>query len=141
MTPTLAEHDRNIQQIRPRRNDWDPPGIILNVRNGVEAGMFVQISTDNQIKSDAESNARLEEQIRTKLKRFEQRLTHVEVHVEDVNGHKGGDADKRVSLEARPSGHEPVAVHAEAARVENAVSLAANKAVRALEHALDKSRH
>lgn len=103
--------------------------------------MFVQISTDNQIKSDAESNARLEEQVRTKLKRFEQRLTHVEVHVGDANGHKGGDADKRVSLEARPSGHEPVAVHAEAARVENAVSLAANKAVRALEHALDKSRH
>jgi len=65
--------------------------------------MFVQISTDNQIKSDAESNARLEEQVRTKLKRFEQRLTHVEVHIEDVNGHKGGDADKRVSLEARPS--------------------------------------
>ena len=27
--------------------------------------MFVQISTDNQIKSDAESNARLEEQVRT----------------------------------------------------------------------------
>jgi ribosome-associated translation inhibitor RaiA len=103
--------------------------------------MFVRISTDNQIRSDAESNARLEEQVRAKLKRFEQRLTHVEVHVEDVNGHKGGDADKRVSLEARPSGHEPVAVHAEATRVENAVTLAANKALRALEHALDKSRH
>ena len=103
--------------------------------------MFVQISTDNQIKSDAESNARLEAQVRTKLKRFEQRLTHVEVHVEDVNGHKGGDADKRVSLEARPTGHAPIAVHAEAPRVENAVNLAAEKAVRALEHALDKRGH
>ena len=103
--------------------------------------MFVQINTDNQIKSDAESNARLEERVREKLKRFEKRLTHVELHVEDVNGQKGGDADKRVSLEARPAGHEPIAVHAEAARVENAVTLAANKAAKALGHALDKVRH
>ena len=103
--------------------------------------MFVQISTDNQLKSDAEANARLEEKVRAKLRRFEQRLTHVEVHVEDVNGHKGGDADKRVSLEARPSGHEPVAVHAEAPRVENAVNLAADKAIRALDHALAKRGH
>jgi predicted component of type VI protein secretion system len=103
--------------------------------------LFVQISTDNQIKSDAESNARLEERVRAKLRRFEQRLTHVEIHVEDVNGHKGGDADKRVSLEARATGHAPVAVHAEAARVDNAVTLAADKAVRALAHALDKRGH
>ena len=52
--------------------------------------------------------------MRGKLKRFEQRLTHVEVHVADVNGAKGGDGDKRVSLEARANGHAPVAVHAEA---------------------------
>ena len=103
--------------------------------------MFVQISTDNQIKSDAESNARLEERVRAKLRRFERRLTHVEVHVEDVNGHKGGDADKRVSLEARATGRDPVAVHAEAARVENAVSMAADKAARALAHALGKRGH
>ncbi|MBV9882932.1 MAG: HPF/RaiA family ribosome-associated protein [Sphingomonadaceae bacterium] len=103
--------------------------------------MFVQINTDNQIKSDAESNERLEERVRAKLKRFEQRLTHVELHVSDVNGQKGGDADKRVSLEARPTGHEPIAVHAEATRVETAVTQAADKAVRALEHALERGRH
>jgi ribosome-associated translation inhibitor RaiA len=127
--------------MKRRRNVYDLPGIIHCISISVEAGMFVQISTDNQIKSDAESNARLEERVRAKLKRFEQRLTHVEVHVEDVNGHKGGDADKRVSLEARPTGHEPIAVHAEATRVESAVSLAADKAVRALAHALDKRGH
>lgn len=102
--------------------------------------MFVQISTDNQIKSDAEANARLEERVRSKLKRFDTRLTHVEVHVTDVNGAKGGDNDKRVSLEARANGHAPVAVHAEAHRVDNAVTLAADKAVRALDHALGKRK-
>lgn len=100
--------------------------------------MFVQIRTDNQIKSDAEANARLEERVRSKLRRFEQRLTHVEVHVADMNGAKGGDGDKRVTLEARASGYEPVAVHAEADRVENAVTIAAEKAARALDHALGK---
>jgi hypothetical protein len=102
--------------------------------------VFVQIRTDNQIVSDSEANDRLEQKVRAKLRRFEQRLTHVEVHVEDVNGTKGGE-DKRVSIETRPAGHPPVAVHAEAARVENAVTLAADKAVKALQHALDKNGH
>jgi ribosome-associated translation inhibitor RaiA len=96
--------------------------------------MFVQINTDNQILSDAEANERLEQRVRDKLARFEKRLTHVEVHVADVNHQKGNGADKRVSLEARPTGHQPVAVHAEAKRIEDAVTAAANKAVRALEH-------
>ena len=100
--------------------------------------MFVQVSTDNQIVSDAEANARLEERVRAKLKRFESRLTHVEVHVADVNGTKGGSNDKRVSLEARANGHAPVAVTADAARIETAVTQAANKAIRALDHALGK---
>lgn len=100
--------------------------------------MFVQISTDNHIKSDAEANARLEERVRTKLRRFEQRLTHVEVHVADVNGPKGGAGDKRVSLEARGAGCDPVAVHADAERIDNAVALAADKAARALDHALGR---
>ena len=102
--------------------------------------MFVNIRTDNQIVSDAEANARLEEKVRAKLKRFEARLSDVEVHVSDVNGSKGGDGDKRVSLEARANGHPPVAVHAEADRIETAVTLAADKAVRALDHALSKGK-
>jgi len=100
--------------------------------------MFVQIRTDNHLKSDAEANARLEDKVRAKLRRFEQRISGVEVHVADMNGAKGGDGDKRVSLEVRLSGHEPVGVHADAARVDNAVTAAADKAVRALDHALGK---
>jgi hypothetical protein len=99
--------------------------------------MFVQISTDNQIETDADANGQLEQRIRAKLKRFEQRLTHVELHVSDVKGAKGG-IDKRVSLEVRPTGHSPIAVHADAAMVPAAVTAAADKAVRALDHTLGK---
>jgi len=106
--------------------------------------LFVQINTDNQIKSDAEANERLEQRIRQKLRRFERRLTHVELHVSDINAAKGGN-DKRVSLEVRPTGHEPLAVHADAQRIEDAVTAAAEKAARALDHALgrveDSKRH
>ena len=102
--------------------------------------MFVQIKTDNRIVTDAEANARLEERVRARLKRFETRLTHVEVHVADVNATKGGDGDKRVSLEARATGHAPVTVHAEAERIDIAVTAAADKALRALDHALGKQR-
>ena len=99
--------------------------------------MFVQINTDNQIKSDADANARLEQRIRSRLRRFERRLTHVELHVSDINGSKGGK-DKRVSLEVRANGHAPLAVHADAPRVDEAVTVAADKAVRALDHALGR---
>ena len=99
--------------------------------------MYIQINTDNQIKSDAEANERLEQRIRQKLKRFEKRLTHVELHVSDTNAAKGGN-DKRVSLEVRPTGHEPLAVHADGQRVDDAVAAAADKAARALDHALGK---
>ena len=108
-------------------------------RSRVEATLFVQIKTDNQIKSDADANARLEQRIREKLRRFEQRLSHVELHVSDANGSKGGN-DKRVSLELRPAGHAPVAVHADAHRVEAAVTAAIDKAARALSHALGKQK-
>lgn len=102
--------------------------------------MFVQVSTDNHLVSDADANGRLEERVRQKLRRFEARLTHVEVHVSDANGIKGGGGDKRASLEARGSGHEPVAVHAEAPRVELAVAAAADKALRALDHAFARQK-
>ena len=99
--------------------------------------MFVQINTDNQIHSDAGANERLEDRIRSRLRRFERRLTHVELHISDVNGSKGG-ADKKVSLEVRANGHAPLAVHAEAGRVEDAVTVAVDKAARALDHALGR---
>ena len=97
----------------------------------------MQIHTDNQIKSDAEANERLERRIRSRLRRFERRLTRVELHVSDVNGSKGGN-DKHVSLEVRPSGHEPIAVHADGERIDDAVAVAADKAARALDHVLGR---
>ena len=98
--------------------------------------MFIQINTDNQVQSDADRDARIEEQVRQRLARFESRITDVEIHVSDVNGQSGGDL--RATLEARVNGVPPVAVAENGASVDRAILGAAKKAVRALDHQLGK---
>ncbi|HYW15942.1 MAG TPA: HPF/RaiA family ribosome-associated protein [Allosphingosinicella sp.] len=100
--------------------------------------MFIQIHSDNQIESDSERDSRLEEQIRQRLARFEGRITDVEVHVSDVNGPRGGNADLRASIEARVNGIPPVAAVDQGDTVDRAVIGAAKKVVRALDHQLGK---
>ncbi len=100
--------------------------------------MFIQIHTDNQIEADNERDDRLEDQIRQRLARFEERVTHIEVHVSDVNGPRGGSSDLRASLEARINGLQPIAVHDNGPDVQRAVLGAARKAASALDHQLGK---
>ena len=100
--------------------------------------MFINIHVDNQIESDSERAARLEEQIRQRMARFEERITDIQVHVSDVNGPKGGAGDLRSSMEVRVNGIQPVAVVEHGTDVDRAVIGAAKKAVRALDSQLGK---
>jgi hypothetical protein len=104
----------------------------------MESALFIQIHADNQIDSDNGRDGRLEEQIRQRLARFEDRITDVEVHVSDVNGPRGGDSDLRCTMEARVSGIPPVAAVDEADTVDRCVIGAAKKVVRALDHQLGR---
>jgi hypothetical protein len=100
--------------------------------------VFIQIHTDNQIDGRAGQDPQLEEQVRQRLARFEDRITDVEIYVSDVNGRRGGSADLRCTLEARIAGFQPVAVAEQGATVDRAVLAAAKTAVRALDHQLGK---
>ena len=100
--------------------------------------MFIQIHTDNQLPSDADRDAQMEEQIRQRLARFEGRITDVKVHVSDINGPRGGAADLRCTMEARVNGLAPIAVTDNGSTVDRAILGAAKKAVRALDHQLGK---
>ena len=100
--------------------------------------LFIQIHADNQVPSDNERDTRLEEQIRQRLARFEGRITDVEVHVSDINGPRGGNADMRCTMEARVNGLPPVAAIDEGNTFDRAVIGAAKKVVRALDHQLGK---
>jgi len=74
---------------------------------------------------------RVREEVERALDRFADRITRVEVFLQDVNAGKGGD-DKQCTLEARPRGLDPVAAEHMAAVAMEAVTGAAGKLERML---------
>jgi len=79
----------------------------------------------------------IEREVNDALGRFAERITRVEVHVKDLNAKKGG-VDKQCTIEARLNGLDPVAVTAEAERLETAVTTAAGKLQRLIDSDLAK---
>jgi hypothetical protein len=100
--------------------------------------MLIQVRTDNHIANREDLADRVRAEVEGAVeRRFADRLRRVEVYLQDVNSHKGG-VDKRCSIEAHPAGHQPVAVHDQAARIEEAVSGAVDKMARALDRTLGR---
>ena len=101
-----------------------------------ELMMQIQINAaDKQTRAVDEDFVRAE--VESALTRFAERITRVEVHVRDVNGPKSGD-DKHCTMEARIGGREPVAVTAEAAELNDAISAAAGKLQRKIQNDLER---
>jgi ribosome-associated translation inhibitor RaiA len=72
------------------------------------------------------------------LGRHLERLTRIEVHLNDQNGPKGGERDKRCMIEQRPRGSKPIAVEATGGDMYTVITAAAGKAQRALESWIGK---
>jgi len=98
----------------------------------------VQVHTDNHVNGSAGLTAHVESVVTGALDRFGNRVTRVEVHIGDENGHKGGEHDKRCAMEARLSGLQPIAVTGQGAIVEAAISAAVDKLVRTIDRTLEK---
>jgi ribosome-associated translation inhibitor RaiA len=96
--------------------------------------MQVLVNSDHHITSSESVAQRVEAILMPSVDRFADRLTRVEVHLNDVNGPKHGERDKRVTMEARVAGRAPVAVTNEAASLLEAIEGASKKLERALEH-------
>jgi hypothetical protein len=100
--------------------------------------MHFQVRTDNHIKNSEELIQSVREEVEgALLPRFEGRIRRVEVYLQDMNAGKGG-IDIRCSIEVSLAGHQPIVVHDMAAAVDEVVSGAVEKAVRALEHSLER---
>jgi hypothetical protein len=95
--------------------------------------MHIEMSTDRNIDNDSDLRQQIAEDIEAALSRFDDQLTRIEVHLSDVNADKGGSADMRCVLEARPAGQGPLAVTHEAATVAEACRGAASKLYRLLD--------
>lgn len=76
------------------------------------------------------------------LARFADEITRVEVQLTDEAKGKNSGEDMHCMLEARLTGHAPVAVHHNADNMDDAMRGACTKLVRALEHTLGRlDRH
>ncbi|KUO60075.1 MAG: ribosomal subunit interface protein [Alphaproteobacteria bacterium BRH_c36] len=89
--------------------------------------MQFQLNTDANIQGDARLAEVAENSVVSALGHLTSRLTRVEVHLVDVNGAKGGAADIRCTIEARPQGMHPQTVTHSDANVEAALRGGAKK--------------
>jgi len=80
------------------------------------------------------------QEVERRLKRFNDRLTRVEVHLHDDKSKKVGDSDQRCLMEARPAGRDPIVAEAQHNDIYLAIKHAAEKLERALGRRLEKDK-
>ncbi len=89
--------------------------------------MKIQYNTDKTINGDERHQDHFTSLIEEGLKRFQDHITRVEVHLSDENGRKEGLNDVVCLLEARVESRQPIAVSCQADAVELAISGAIDK--------------
>ncbi len=100
--------------------------------------MLIQVTTDGNIEGGEKFDRYVEAEAGRLLSRFRDQITRLEIHLSDENAGKPGNTDKRCLMEARPAGHQPVAVSHESATLEDAWTGAAKKLLRLLESILGR---
>jgi ribosome-associated translation inhibitor RaiA len=100
--------------------------------------MHVQVNTDSHIRGSEELTRRIEADVDAVLGRFADRITRVEIQLNDVNSRKSGSDDKRCLIEVRPAGFEPIVASHQAGTLEEAIEAALEKAEKALTRAVGK---
>ena len=100
--------------------------------------MQIQINSDHHISASPELAARIQSMVRDALERYSDRITRVEVHLNDLNSVKGGSNDKRCLMEARVAGFGPIDANHEADSLDLAIDGAMEKLERAIEHKLGR---
>lgn len=99
--------------------------------------MLIQFRSNN-IPVTEEFEEKLSGFIQKSLKRFTDRITRIEVHLEDENSLKSGKDDKRCSIEVRPVNMEPIIVTSKSDNIIKSVREAADKSKAALDRAIGK---
>jgi hypothetical protein len=101
--------------------------------------MQIQVNADNHLESSAARDDWARSVVDAAMGHFADQVTRVEVHLSDENASKGGAAVVRCKMEARVTGLPPIAVTHDAASLDPAVNGAAQKLVRATDHAVGRA--
>ena len=102
--------------------------------------MQIQFNTDNTIEGHERMQSHFTNEISESFKRFEDKITRVEVHVGDENNEKFGVDDKRCLIEVRLAGKNPIEVTNHANTIEKAISGSADKMKKLLTTTFEKLR-
>lgn len=101
--------------------------------------MQVEVSTGNQIDTDREFLDQVDATVTEALERFGEQIIRVLVHFGDENStEKGGDNDKRCTLEARIGGLDPIAVVGHGSTLDQALDSAVDKLVKTLDRTFER---
>lgn len=101
--------------------------------------MIVQMNFANMTPTPALED-HIETRVQSAMRPFTGRLTRVEVHVADLNAHKSGPDDKRVVLEARPAGMDPISVESRGSDLYAVVRAASKKLRDVLSRTTERER-
>jgi ribosome-associated translation inhibitor RaiA len=102
--------------------------------------MQVHVSTDNHIAGPERLANYVTSVVEDSLEHFQQRITRVDVHLSDQNGHKPGADDKRCVMEVRLGGHKPIATSHRGGSVDEAITATVEKLRRAVGNTLRRTR-
>ena len=102
--------------------------------------MQVQVHTDDKIHGGESLAQWVQQEALSRLARFRDTVTRSEVFLTDEDAGKSGANDKRCRIEARPAGRQPITVTADADKVADAFTGAADKLVRAIDHDLGRAK-
>ncbi|GIQ59181.1 MULTISPECIES: HPF/RaiA family ribosome-associated protein [Flavobacterium] len=102
--------------------------------------MKIQINTDKNIEGHERLEAYFSGELEKGLKRFEDKITRVEVHFGDENGEKFSLHDKKCVIEVRTAKLQPVTVTDHADTLEKAFIGALAKAKKSLTTTFEKMK-
>lgn len=103
--------------------------------------MIIQINTDRNIEGSTRLEDYVKETLHSKLERFSDKITRIEVHLSDQNGDKPGQDDNQCRIEARLEAMRPLMVVERAADIDSAINGAVNKMRTVLDTQLDKLKN
>lgn len=105
--------------------------------------MQVQVNTDDHIHGGESLAQWVTDEAKSRLTRFQDNITRLEVFLTDLDAGKSGGNDKRCRVEARVTGRQPVTVTSDADKMAAAFISAVDKLARALDADLGrvKDRH
>jgi ribosome-associated translation inhibitor RaiA len=104
------------------------------------ASMQVQVNTDDHIQGGESLAQWITDESKSRLSRFQDHVTRLEVFLSDLDAGKSGANDKRCRIEARVTGRQPITVTDEADKMANAFIGAVDKLARALDTDLGRAK-